>query len=137
MGKTTVQEIIVGIIAQKEALDITNQQIADLSKMSKSTVDRVLRNDAGINPSAQALFDIADAVGYKIGEAPPEDPAIQRVINLYEARIRQTELQSVRTQDRQNRWLRGVAIFTGIVVLLVFIMLFYDMANPNVGWVRR
>lgn len=137
MGKTTVQEIIVGIVAQKEALDITNQQIADLSKMSKSTVDRVLRNDAGSNPSAQALFDIADAVGYKIWEAPPEDPAIQRVIDLYEARIRQTELQSVRTQDRQNRWLRGVAIFTGIVVLFVLIMLFYDMANPNVGWARR
>ena len=103
VGDTTVHDIIAGIVAQKEALGLTNQQIADLSKMSKSSVDRIMRNDEGSNPSAQALFDIADAVGYKIGKQHDEDPAIQRIVDLYESRIRQTELQTIRTQDRQSK----------------------------------
>ena len=88
MEKTTVHEIVTGIIAQKDALNLTNQQIADLSNISKSTVDRVLRDDPDNNPTAQCLFDIADAVGYKIGKQPEEDPSIQRIVDLYETHAR-------------------------------------------------
>ena len=86
--ETTVHEVIAGIVAQKEALGITNQQIADLAKISKSSVDRIMRNDDTSNPSAQALFDIADAVGYKIGMQHEEDPSIQRIVDLYEKHAR-------------------------------------------------
>ena len=135
MVKTTVQEIVSGIIAKKKESGMAAQQIADLSGVSKSTIDRLLRNETGIGISAQSLFDVASAVGYKIG-VPEEDPAIQRIVDMYEARIRQTEIQHNLSQERQNRWMRWIAIFAAVVVLFVLAMLFLDMANPNVGWVR-
>lgn len=131
--ETTVHEVIAGIVAQKEALGITNQQIADLAKISKSSVDRIMRNDDTSNPSAQALFDIADAVGYKIGKQTEEDPSIQRIVDLYETHARQTALQ----QERQGKIIhRLLLVFVG-VLLFVFIMLLIDMVSPSRGWVRR
>ena len=41
----TLDEVIIGIIAQKNECGMTNQQIADAAKVSKTTVDRMLRND--------------------------------------------------------------------------------------------
>lgn len=131
--KTTVHEIVTGIIAQKDALNLTNQQIADLSNISKSTVDRVLRDDPDNNPTAQCLFDIADAVGYKIGKQAEEDPSIQRIVDLYETHARQTALQ----QERQGKIIhRLLLVFVG-VLLFMFIMLLIDMVSPARGWVRR
>lgn len=135
MIKTTVKDIISGIIAQKDARGLTAQQIADLSGVSKSTVDWLLRNDTNFGIGAQYLFDIANAVGYKIG-APEEDPAIQRIVDMYESRIRQTEIQHSASQKRQGRWMFGIAVFAAAIVIFVLSMLFYDLANPSIGWVR-
>lgn len=135
MVKTTVQEIISGIIAKKKESGMAAQQIAELSGVSKSTIDRLLRNETGIGISAQSLFDVASAVGYKIG-APEEDPAIQRIVDMYEARIRQTEIQHSSSQKRQSRWMLGIAVFAAAIVIFVLSMLFYDLANPSIGWVR-
>lgn len=131
----TVQEIVSGIIAKKEEKGITAQQIADLSGVSKSTIDRLLRNDTNLGIGAQYLFDIANAVSYKIG-APEEDPAIQRIVDMYESRIRQTEIQNSSSQKRQSRWTLGIAVFSAVIVIFVLSMLFYDLANPSIGWVR-
>ena len=130
--KTTVHEIVTGIIAQKDALNLTNQQIADLSNISKSTVDRVLRDDPDNNPTAQCLFDIADAVGYKIGKQAEEDPSIQRIVDLYETHARQTALQ----QERQGKLIHRLLLSLVGVLLFLFIMLLIDMVSPTGGWVR-
>lgn len=135
MIKTTVQDIILGIIVKKKENSMTAQQIADLSGVSKSTVDRLLRNEEGTGISAQNLFDVANTVGYKIG-ASGEDPAIQRIVDMYEARIRKTEIQHSASQKRQSRWMLGIAVFAAVIVIFVLCMLFYDLANPSIGWVR-
>ena len=132
-----MHEVIAGIVAQKEALGITNQQIADLAKISKSTVDRILRNDDASNPSAQALFDIADAVGYKIGKQREEDPSIQRIVDLYEKNARQTALQTASVQERQGKLILRLLLVLVGVLLFVFVMLLIDMVSPARGWVRR
>ena len=132
MENTTVHEIVAGIIAQKDALNLTNQQIADLSNISKSTVDRVLRDDPDNNPTAQCLFDIADAVGYKIGKQTEEDPSIQRIVDLYETHARQTALQ----QERQGKLIHRLLLSLVGVLLFLFIMLLIDMVIPTGGWVR-
>ena len=134
--KTTVHEIVTGIIAQKDALNLTNQQIADLSNISKSTVDRVLRDDPGNNPTAQCLFDIADAVGYKIGKQTEEDPSIQRIVDLYETHARQTALQTASVQERQGKMIHRLLLVLVGVLLFMFIMLLIDMVSPTGGWVR-
>lgn len=135
MVKTTVQEIVSGIIAKKKESGMAAQQIAELSGVSKSTIDRLLRNETGIGISAQILFDVASAVGYKIG-APEEDPAIQCIVDMYESRIRRTEIQHSSSQKRQSRWMLGIAVFSAVIVIFVLSMLFYDLANPSIGWVR-
>lgn len=130
--KTTVHEIVTGIIAQKDVLNLTNQQIADLSNISKSTVDRVLRDDPDNNPTAQCLFDIADAVGYKIGKQTEEDPSIQRIVDIYETHARKTALQ----QERQGKLINRLLLALVGVLLFMFIMLIIDMISPTGGWVR-
>ena len=132
MEKTTVHEIVAGIIAQKDALNLTNQQIADLSNISKSTVDRVLRDDPDNNPTAQCLFDIADAVGYKIGKQPEEDPSIQRIVDLYETHTRQT----ASVQERQGKMIHRLLLVLVGILIFVFVMLLIDMVSPTRGWVR-
>lgn len=69
----SIPEVISSIIAQKNSLGMTNQQIADTAKVSKATVDRLLRGDPAAGPSAQTLFDIAAAVGCRCDIAPPPD----------------------------------------------------------------
>lgn len=69
----SIPEVISGIIAQKNSLGMTNQQIADTAKVSKATVDRLLRGDPAAGPSAQTLFDIAAAVGCRCDISPPPD----------------------------------------------------------------
>ena len=92
-----------------------------------------MRDDPDNNPTAQCLFDIADAVGYKIGKQTEEDPSIQRIVDLYETHARQTALQ----QERQGKIIhRLLLVFVG-VLLFVFIMLLIDMVSPSRGWVRR
>ena len=54
--KAKVQDVIFGIVAQKSATGMTNQQIADAANVSKTTVDRMLRNDPVYKPSGANAF---------------------------------------------------------------------------------
>lgn len=125
----------MGIIAQKDAKGLTSQQLADLSGVSKSTIDRLLRNDQPGSINAQTLFDVADAVGYCIGGVE-EDPAIRRIITVYDARIRQTELDTHRSVKYLKRWNCIFAALCLILFSLIIIVLLIDVMNPNVGWIR-
>ena len=128
---TTVQDIIFGIITQKEATGMTNQQIADSAKVSKTTVDRLLRNDPGTSPNAQTLIDIANAVGYQIGGTEPHS----EVREIYEEQIKQTEAHYNRMLTLQNRWLRFAVILCLILLVFVIAMLLFDLTHPDTGWI--
>lgn len=128
---TTVQDIIFGIITQKEATGMTNQQIADSAKVSKTTVDRLLRNDPGTSPNAQTLIDIANAVGYQIGGTEPHSD----VREIYEEQIKQTEAHYNRMLTLQNRWLRFAVILCLILLVFVIAMLLFDVTQPDTGWI--
>ena len=133
--KTKVQDIVSGIIAQKEAKGLTSQQIADLSGVSKSTIDRLLRNDPIASTNAQTLFDVADAVGYRIGGVE-EDPEIQRIVTIYEGRIRQTGLDTRRSVKYLKVWNCIFATLCLILFAFIIVMLLIDVAHPNIGWIR-
>lgn len=129
---TTAQDIILGIVAQKDATGMTNQQIADAAKVSKTTVDRVLRNDPDTSPNAQTLFDIANAVGYRIGGSEPKS----EVREIYEVQIRQTEAHYNRMLALQNRWLRLTVGICLVLITLIVAAFLYDFANRDIGWIR-
>jgi transcriptional regulator with XRE-family HTH domain len=128
---TTVQDIIFGIITQKEATGMTNQQIADSAKVSKTTVDRLLRNDPGTSPNAQTLIDVANAVGYQIGGTEPHS----EVREIYEEQIKQTEAHYNRMLTLQNRWLRFAVLLCLILLVFVIAMLLFDVTQPDTGWI--
>lgn len=110
---------------------MTNQQIADSAKVSKTTVDRLLRNDPGTSPNAQTLIDVANAVGYQIGGAEPHS----EVWEIYEEQIKQTEAHYNRILTLQNRWLRFAVILCLILIVFVIAMLLFDMTHPDTGWI--
>lgn len=150
------KDIIEGIIAKKEALGMTAQQLADSSGVPKSTVDRILRGDTP-NPSMQTILDLAGSVGYDLfnSQAPtltqaPVDasPYLQHIIAMYERQIADKEASHAREMakhERQhnlmtaekNRWIKILAIIVGILGAGVVAILLIDILNPTVGWIRR
>ena len=149
----SIPDVISGIIAQKNSLGMTNQQIADTAKVSKATVARLLRGDPAAGPSAQTLFDIAAAVGCRCDIAPPPDAgngkddsvksdsgkaelSAAELRALYDAQRTQLCAQFNRTLAVQHRWLRFTVTLILVLFFLLIAMLAYDAANPNIGWLR-
>lgn len=139
-----VLNIIDGINARKNALQMTNQQIADASGVPKSTVDRVLRKDTE-NPTMKVILDIAAAVGYEFGipaaVQTPDDgqnnPYIRHIISMYEAQLAAQERQYNLVTAEKNRWIKSLAIIVGILGIGVVTILLIDILNPSVGWIQR
>lgn len=130
----TLDEVIIGIIAQKNECGMTNQQIADAAKVSKTTVDRMLRNDPAISPNAQTLMDVANAVGYQFASDSGKKDEIRA---LYEAQRIQFAAQYNRMLAMQQRWLRFTVTLCLVLVVVIIIALICDVSNLNIGWIRR
>lgn len=130
----TLDEVIIGIIAQKNECGMTNQQIADAAKVSKTTVDRMLRNDPTISPNAQTLMDVANAVGYQFASDAGQKDEIRA---LYEAQRIQFAAQYNRMLAMQQRWLRFTVTLCLVLVVVIIISLACDVSNLNIGWIRR
>lgn len=133
-----VQDIIAGIVAQKEIRGLTNQQIADAAQLSKTTVDRTLRNDADSSPTLQTILAIADVVGCEVGTLDDDVPVSerQRMDEVFDARIRCIEARYTRMLKMQNRWLRFTVILCLCLTVFIIVMLLYDVTHPDIGWMR-
>lgn len=145
----TLDLIVDGINARKELLQTTNQQIADASGVSKSTVDRILRKQECYIPNAQNLLDIANTVGYDFA-APDDRPvstddaALTQLIAVYEKRCedlaRESRLKTVQSNlviAEKDKWIRFLAILSLSFVAAIILLLLYDVTRPDIGWVRR
>ena len=160
----SVNEVVSGIIAQKNSLGMTNQQIADAAKVSRTTVDRMLRIETAGCTSAQTLFDVAAAVGCCCDITPPPaavpskdgsseaasdmaglstaqicalyDAQRARLCAQYDAQRVQICAQFNRMLAVQHRWLRFTVTLILVLFFLLIAMLAYDAANPNIGWLR-
>lgn len=110
---------------------LTNQQIADLSKVPLSTVTRIFNGQTD-NPNIQTLEDIVNGMGVSIEEITgikqvqekfsPDDNLIQ----LYK--------DMLKTKDKYIKILSSVLI--GILVCLI-ILLFVDLLVHDIGYIRR
>lgn len=133
-----VQAIIAGIVAQKDLRGLTNQQIANAAQLSKTTVDRTLRNDADSSPTLQTILAIADVVGCEVGTLDDDAPVSerQRMEEVFDARVRRIEERYSRMLKMQNRWLRFTVILCLCLTVFIIVMLLYDVAHPDIGWIR-
>lgn len=143
----TCNDIIDGILARKELLKATNQQIADASNVPKTTVDRILRKETQ-NPSFQPVLDIANAVGYDFSAQKPtapetDDKAMKQIVYIYEQRCadleRESRLKTVQNNlllAEKSRWIRFLTVLSLALVAGIILILLYDVTNPGVGWFR-
>lgn len=145
----TLDNIIDGIIARKEALHATNQQIADASNVSLSTVNRILRKQEGYIPNIQTLLDIATAVGFDFSpvEQKPvetEDAVLNHIIQVYENRCadleRESRLKTVQYNmviAEKSKWIKFMTILSLALVAGIILVLLYDVTHPDIGWVQE
>lgn len=150
----TVTDIVDGIIQKKNAIGMTNQQLADASGVPKATIDRILRHDTP-NPTMQTVLDLAAAVGYSFSnhQAPiapiPEENKIRDPMTLhmidyyerrgvaYEERIKRITAHFNMLLAEKNRWIKFSLILNIILIVFLVTILIVDILHPDIGWVRE
>lgn len=136
--------IIDGINARKTEIKMTSQQIADASGIPKSSVDRVLRKSTD-NPSAQVIFGIAEAVGYRFSENQEMPTAvdsnsnqyISHIISMYQDQLTESRRDRNLVTAEKNRWIALSFALNIILVVFLCAILTFDVLHPDIGWVRQ
>ena len=145
-----VSEVISGIREKQKAQGWTNQQLADASGVALSTITRIYRGETP-NPSAQNIFDLAHAVGYKFEQDTHLPPipadasadtahliaAYEHQIAMYERIMSRDEQSHNRLLAEKNRWIKLSLFLNILLVAFIIGILLYDIANTDVGWVRE
>lgn len=127
----------------KNEKNLTNQQIANLSGVSLSTVNRIM-SGAAKNPSHEAVTSICTALGGDMqemaGDEPPADSerldTLTRVLEGYEQQFEYVRAAYEAQLKHRDRWIRVLAIALTVLVLGFISVLLVDLFNPNVGWIR-
>lgn len=149
----TVTDIVDGIILQKNAIGMTNQQLSDASGVPKTTIDRILRHDTP-NPTMQTVLDLAAAVGFSFSNHPeqpspvPEDSKVKDPMTLhmisyyerqavaYEERIKRVTSHFNMLLAEKNRWIRFSLALNIILIVFLVGVLILDLLIPGIGWMK-
>lgn len=128
----------------KKRRGLTNQQLADLSGVPVTTVNRILAGTTE-NPGWQTVLDMATALEVPLAElvdsptADGEEPAKQTetatpAVPLSQNPIYMMALQMVERERKEKR-----VLFLCFLVMVLFVVVLFsvDLLNPNVGWFRR
>lgn len=126
------------IAARKDETGMTSQQIADAANVSKATVVRMLRGEDGTGPTAQTLFDVADAVGCRFGDGKPGDEHAEcrEKIELLKAHHAEMVAHYNRALAVKTRWLRFTVVLSLVLIAVIIAVLVLDVIRPGIGWFR-
>lgn len=125
-------ELISRCIAKMSEGNLTNRDVAQLAKISESTVSRTLAS-RGANATAATITAICDALGVQ-PEAERYE-IVERMATrdeIYLARI--DDLKS--TIAVKDKWIRALFITCAVLVGFLLTVLAVDLLNPAVGWIR-
>ena len=137
----TSRERIARIKKSTKEQGLTNQQLADMSQISASTVSRTL---AGKTEPEQYTLEVMEAA-LGITDKPVEDPAVpqgnidqhaQLYINLMDTRISRMRAHYNMIFADKNRWLAISVAINIILVVFLMLMLAIDASYPGIGWIR-
>ena len=148
MEKT--DQIMEKLTALKNACRLTNQQIAELSGLSPTTVQRYLSGaikDAPIDTISRIIVAMGGDPKETLGLSPPAADRSSE-IDLYERVIASLkkrhgeELERLRLSyaDRikeYRKWVRILSIIAGILTLFIMTLLLIDIINPDIRWFRK
>lgn len=127
----------------KSEKSMTNQQIANLSGVSLSTVNRIMAGSAK-NPSHEAVVSICSALGGDPAdiesehETHPDDRCeiFVRVLEGYEQQFdREREAYDAQLHTK-DRWIRALAVALGVIIAIILALLVADMLTPHIGWLK-
>lgn len=125
------EKLIARCIAKMEEENLTNRDVAQIAKISESTVSRTL-SSRGANATAATITAICDALGveeiarYEVVEPPRSKDSI------YEARIEDFKQRA----EKEAREKRIIFIAFCVAVAFIFTLFAVDLLNPSVGWFR-
>lgn len=133
-------EILEGIFEKQESIGYSLQQLADASKVPRSTIERIKRGETR-NPSLQTVLDLAGAVGYQFGppilDKSPENPKhTQQLIRTYEDQIARLRAHYNMLLAEKNRWITYLFRITLILVGFIIGILIFDVLNTDRGWIQ-
>ena len=137
------------IIAAKNAQGLTNQQLADLAGINKSTIYRIFGGKT--TPDTQTLRMLELALG--ISDTPPVEPqiistaesdAIRNLLQIQEQRVAQLRCYYHRSLAEKDRVIlrervSKIVLFVLLMLLVAFVILStsYDATHPDIGWIRQ
>lgn len=144
---TEIQKYVAQLDAQRCALGMSYQDVADACDVSKATVYRTFAGKT--QPTVQLLQNIAAAVQYKQPQSVvlPEEPTSEAYIaylkQLVHQKNEEIELRAkqlhahynkLRRQDKREK---TVWMCLAVALILTFVLLFlYDFANLDRGWIQ-
>lgn len=112
----------------KDERRLTVKQISELSGIPESTISRVLSGHTD-NPGFDTVCAIVQAMGGSldemIGITPPKQSDVQPLIQLYEKEL-----------SEKNRLIKSLLIACGIMVGVFAFLVFFDVINGGIGFVR-
>ena len=126
------EELISRCIAKMGEENLTNRDVAQLAKISESTVSRTLAS-RGANATAATITAICGALGVR--------PEAERY-EIVERTAARDEIYLARIDDlkaviqSKSRWNRALFIVCLVLVAFLLTVLAVDLLNPTVGWIR-
>lgn len=120
---------------------LTNQQLADMSHISASTVSRTLAGKT--EPEQHTLDAMESAIG--ITDKPIADPAMpqgnidqsaQLYINLMEMRISRMRAHYNMLLAEKRRWIVTCVAIILILLIVLICSLIFDASHPSIGWIQ-
>ncbi len=128
----------------KEESKMTVQQIADLSMVPKSTINRILSGETE-NPTFDSVAGIVKAVGGSLDELAGIEhgekvlSADQQLISLYREML-DSRYHTIQRQVAENAKKSRIIFWMGCVTTLVLVIfiafLIFDLTHLNVGFIR-
>ena len=119
----------------KDAKNLTNRELSDLSGVPLGTVNHIMSHDTA-NPGIDTVLALCSALGTTVdtllGISPPGAAADQRLIESYEHRLD----DKVSAMRYRSRWIRALFILCLCQFLFIIIWLIIDILNPNIGWLQ-
>lgn len=137
-----MNERIKAIIRAKEAQGLTDSQLADMCRLSCSTVSRTFSEkteptEYTINAMEEALGITDIPNGEPIQEHIADDPILQRYLNMQEIRINRLRAHYNMLLAGKDRWIRNLFVLSITLVIIICLILIMDLLNPAMGWVRQ
>lgn len=144
-----MSERIELIIIEREKQGLSIQQLADMCKLSASTVSRTLSGRT--EPTEYTLVAMENALGISnkptgdpISERAENDPILKKYLNMQEIRIVRLRAHYNMLDAEKSRWIRRLFFLCIVFVIInitllatIIIILAIDMMQSDIGWIRQ